>query len=206
VSRKTQCVIGLLGGIGSGKSTVAAVFEDLGAAVIDADRIASECLRDPAIRARIEEAFGNRVLNDAGEVDRKALAEEVFASEYRRQKLHAIIHPAIAGLMVEELERLRADDSTEFIVIDAPLLLESRFRKECDILLMIRVPLESRIERVAAERGWDAGELKRRESFQATAAEKEAAAGAVIENTGSLEDLRARVKEFLKTLSGGSPS
>jgi len=166
VNRSTQCIIGLLGGIGSGKSTVAAIFEELGAAVIDADRVTAECLREPGIRSKIQETFGSRVLTGAGEVDRKALAEEAFADEERRQKLHGIIHPAIAGRMIGELERLRTDSSVEFIVIDAPLLLESKFRKECDILLMIRVPLESRIERVVAARGWDAAELKRRESIR----------------------------------------
>jgi dephospho-CoA kinase len=203
VSRRTERVIGLLGGIGSGKSTVARILAELGAAVIDADRITAECLDDPGIRSRIEAAFGSQVMALNGAVDRKALAKEVFADESRRQELHRIIHPAIFDRMIEELEQVRAADPGGIIVIDAPLLLESRFRQACDILLMIRVPVEKRIERVAATRGWDAEEIERRESFQASTEEKEKAADAVIENAGSLDDLKRRVNAFMNNLKIG---
>jgi dephospho-CoA kinase len=203
VSQRTQRVIGLLGGIGSGKSAVARILEENGASVIDADRITAECLRDPDVLSKIEKEFGSTILDDFGAVDRKALADAAFADEASRQQLHAIIHPAIAARMAAELEHLRAAGTGRLIVIDAPLLFESRFRSECDVLLMIRSPRETRIERVSTERGWNASELDRRESFQASIEEKEEAADAVIDNTSGLEDLRRRVLEFLEALASG---
>ena len=176
----------------------------MGAAVIDADRIAGECLDDPKIRQEIERSFGKKVLDDAGSVDRKILADLVFTDEQNRQTLHAIIHPAIRETMRLWLDRIRSRDRNAWIVIDAPLLLESPFREECDLLVMVDVPLGTRIERVEAERGWSEMELKRRESTQAPLDEKTKAAHVVIDNSGSLKDLEKRVEEFFIRLNNRS--
>jgi len=103
--------------------------------------------------------------------------------------------------MRRQLDRIRTRDRTAWIVIDAPLLLESPFRKECDLLVMVDVPVGTRVERVKAERGWSEMELKRRESTQASLDEKAKAAHVVIDNSGSLGDLEKRVEEFFIRLN-----
>jgi dephospho-CoA kinase len=196
-------VIGILGGIGSGKSAVARLLEELGAGVVDADRIAVECLALAQVRHKIGEAFGKVILPGDGGVDRKALADLVFSSEENRRTLHAIIHPEIRARMRKELEVFRALEEMKQIIIDAPLLLESEFLEECDVLLLVRSPLETRISRVRSARGWDAAELKRRESLQVSLSEKENAADVIIENSGTPAELRKRVTDFSTALNAG---
>jgi len=208
--RETRChvarkpnrrIIGLLGGVGSGKSSVAKILGSLGAEIIDADKIAADCLGDSKIAKDIERSFGNHVIDANGAVDRKALADLVFTDERNRQKLHAIIHPAIREAMRRRLDGIRRRDRNAWIVIDAPLLLESPFRAECDLLVMVDVPFAVRVERVKASRRWSETELKRRESTQASLDEKTKAAHVVIDNAGSLKDLEKRVTEFFTRLN-----
>ena len=108
MNRQAKRVIGLLGGIGSGKSLVARILRDLGAAVIDADAIAGDCLADPGIRGSLEKEFGPRIAGSDGKVDRKALADLVFADESMRRKLHRIMHPEILRRMRADLDRMLA--------------------------------------------------------------------------------------------------
>jgi len=202
VDRKTNNpIIGLLGGVGSGKSSVARILESLGATVVDADRITGECLDDPKVRQKIESSFGKQVIGDSGSVNRKVLADLVFTDERNRQELHTIIHPEIRERMREQIDRVRSLDRSVWIVIDAPLLFESPFKAECDLLIMVQVPLETRVERVKAERGWSGEELERRESTQTSLEEKARAAHVVVDNSGSLEDLEKRVEELFIRLN-----
>lgn len=175
---------------------MARILELLGAAIIDADRITSECLGDRKIRLEIESSFGKQVLDDSGAIDRNVLADLVFTDEKKRQDLHDIIHPEIRKRMRGRLEQIRSRDRNVLVVIDAPLLLDSPFREDCDLLVMVEVPVEKRVERVMARRGWSETELNRRESAQASLSRKASAAQVVIDNSGSLEDLKKRVEEF----------
>lgn len=198
--RRIVKILGLVGGIGSGKSTVAAILEEFGAAVIDADRITGACLEEAEICRRIEEKFGKAVFGEDGRLDRRSLADRVFSSEVARENLHRIVHPEIRNRMRTELETIRSRRRKGVIVIDAPLLLESEFKALCDHVVMIQASRAVRIERTAA-RGWDAGELKRRESFQTGLADKEAASNSVIDNSGSIEELRQEVKALFESLN-----
>lgn len=201
VNRQAKRVIGLLGGIGSGKSLVARILRDLGAAVIDADAVAGDCLADPVIRGSLEKEIGSRITGRDGKVDRKALADLVFADESQRRKLHRIVHPEILRRMRADLDRMLADPAPGLVVIDAPLLLESSLREDCELLIMVKAPLEDRIARVAKDRSWPPGELERREKTQTDVAAKEAAADIVIDNAGGMDDLQRRVEMIYDDLT-----
>jgi len=200
VTQTRHYVIGLLGGIGSGKSTVAKIFEELGAAVVDADEITAKCLALEEVVAGIREAFGNQVVDQTGHIDRQALAERIFSDETERQKLHALIHPEIIARMRRLLDETRRKHAGWLIVIDAPLLLESQFRASCHDLILVRALRASRIERVVSTRGWDAAEVDKRESFQTPLEVKEAAATRCIDNDGSPTDLEKAVRSVYAAL------
>ena len=192
-------LIGLVGGIGSGKSSVAGHFRDQGAAVIDADAIAHDVLRKPAIRDRLVPRFGNRVLDASGEIDRPRLGMIVFEDAAARRDLEAIVHPAIAEEIREEILRGQADLAITGIVLDAPLLLEVGYGSICDKIVYVDAPREVRLTRVAA-RGWDEAELARREAAQMPLEKKLAAADFVVDNGGTVESARTAVDEILAVM------
>jgi dephospho-CoA kinase len=203
-------VVGLLGGIGSGKSTVASLLAESGAEVVDADRLAHEVLRTPEGRSRVVSRFGREVLGPDGELDRKRLAAVVFADRRSLEDLNAIIHPAV---LEEILARVRshragarrgAGSASGLLVLDVPLLSESPLRNDCDALVFVDAEREVRQERLRV-RGWDSGELERRESFQAPLEEKSRMAGFRIDNSGSLEETRAAVGRLVASLLSRGP-
>lgn len=193
-------IIGLLGGIGSGKSRVAALLAERGAAVLDADRYAGELLDDPAVRREIRAHFGDRVFLAGGDLDRPRLAERVFNSDEDRARINAIIHPRVRVRFRERIAEIRAAEPDRIIVLDIPLLLGSELRAFCDRLVMVSASREVRLERVMRTRGWDADELDRREACQPSLREKEEAADGIIENNGTLNDLETQVEAFLESL------
>ncbi len=199
---KKQRVVGLLGGIGSGKSTVAAVLSRHGAFVFDADRFTGKLLNDPQVVREIRKVFGEKVLCRDGSVDKTLIADRVFSDKSDRDKIQAIIHPRVRTRVLELVAETRELSPDKVIVLDIPLLLGSRLRSLCDLLVMILAPLESRLARVKKSRGWSLNELKRRESCQASIREKEEAADMFINNNGNVEDLEKEVKLFLRTLTG----
>jgi len=159
-------VIGLLGGIAAGKTTVAGMLARLGARVVSADAIARALLHEPAVRHRIAARWGDEVLGVAGQVNPQALARRVFGHPEALAALEAITHPAILTRMREQIATAQATPDVAAIVVDAPLLLEAELDRLCDLLVFVDCPHEVRAARVAAERGWDADELGRREAHQ----------------------------------------
>src|SRR5947209_13299897 len=133
-------VIGLVGGIGSGKSAVAAAFARRGGVVIDADPIGHRALEDPEILGRVRELWGERVLDGAGEVDRKKLGAIVFASPVERAKLEHLVHDWIGERIREEIARVGADPAAAFVVLDAAVMLEAGWNKVCDRLVYVHAP------------------------------------------------------------------
>jgi len=203
-------VVGLLGGIGSGKSTVASLLAESGAEVVDADRLAHEVLRTPEGRSRVVSRFGREVLGSDGELDRKRLAAVVFADRRSLEDLNAIIHPAVLAEILARVRSHRAGarrgsgSASGLLVLDVPLLSESPLRNDCDALVFVDAEREVRQERLRA-RGWDSGELERRESFQAPLEEKSRMAGFRIDNSGSLEETRAAVGRLVASLLARGP-
>lgn len=192
--------VGLTGGIGSGKSTVSAMLAELGAVVIDADRLAREVVAKgtPGLE-RVVEAFGPEILTADGDMDRVKVGQIVFNDEARRKVLEGIVHP----LVFERYAELEASAPADGIVIhDIPLLAESGRADTFDAVLVVDVPAEVQVERLARDRGMSREDADARIAAQATREQRRAIATYVIDNTGTREDLRQRVAEVFEQLSG----
>jgi dephospho-CoA kinase len=192
--------VGLTGGVASGKSTVAAMLADLGAVVIDADALAREVVQagTPGFDAVVEE-FGSELVGPDGELDRPALGRLVFADESARRRLEAIVHP----LVFERYAELEATAPADAIVVhDIPLLAESGRATDFDAVIVVDAPRQTQVERMTRERGWTAEDAEARIAAQAAREDRLAIATYVVDNTGSLDDLRARVAEIYAELTG----
>lgn len=200
-------VIGLTGGMGAGKSTVARLMEDLGAHVIDADQVAREVVEPgtPGLAAIVEE-FGPSVLDDDGALDRAALASVVFADDERLAALEAITHPAIRdriGVLLEAHAAAEADEPDErVVVLDHPLLVETGLADELDVVVVVTAPEELRVQRLVEGRGVDPDDARARMRQQADDATREAAATHVVRNDDDEATLRTRVRAVWATLAG----
>lgn len=190
-------VIGLAGGIGSGKSTVARILADLGCLVIDSDERARAALDRPEVRDQLVAWWGPDILTD-GRVNRGKVAQIVFSDPDQRQRLESLVHPIVrqdrAAMIAEAGPGHRA------VVIDAPLLFEAGLDRECDAIIFVDTPREQRLARTQANRGWDEAELARREAAQMPPEEKRRRADHVIPNAGSLEDLAAATGAVLERI------
>jgi dephospho-CoA kinase len=186
--------IGLTGGIGSGKSSAARRFAELGALVIDADLVAREVV-EPGTDglAAVVAEFGPEVLDAGGRLDRPALARIVFADEAARGRLNAILHPRIRARVAE---RIAAAPPGTVVVQDVPLLAETGQAGSFDLVVVVEAPVELRVQRLARDRGMPAEEARARIAAQATDEQRRAIADVVIVNDGTPEDLRARVDEI----------
>ena len=195
-------VVGLLGGVGSGKSTVARLFAECGARVLDADRIAHDCLELPEVREELTRRFGPAAIGADGRVDRARLADVVFSDAARRRELEALIHPRVRDRIETSLDEHRARGDGGVVLLDVPLLLESPLDRLCDVRVFVDTPRAVREERVKTTRGWDTAELDRRERSQLPIETKAAAADYTIGNADSLESVRARVRALHDDLLG----
>jgi dephospho-CoA kinase len=196
--RGNKPVFGLIGGIGSGKSQVAAAFAEQGAAIIAGDALAHEALRQPELRRRIVERWGRGLLNEQGEIERRRLAAIVFARPEARKELEALVHPWIQRRIREEVARAQTDPGVPLIVLDAAIMLEAGWSGVCDRLVFIEAPRALRLKRLAAQRGWTADEVELREKAQLPLTEKAAQADHVIENSATLDHLSHQVKHLLE--------
>ncbi len=190
--------VGLTGGVGSGKSAAAQILRELGAVVIDADALAREVVA-PGTRglAAVVEEFGPYVLTDGGELDRARMASLVFADEAARRRLEAIVHP----LVYEQILAAEATTAPGSVVVhDIPLLAENGRAGEFDAVVLIDVPEQLQLTRLVRERGWAEADARARIAAQATREERLAIATQVVDNTGTLEDLRSRLTEVFQGL------
>jgi dephospho-CoA kinase len=183
--------VGLTGGIASGKSTVSAMLAELGAVVIDADALAREVVQrgTPGLDAVVAE-FGTTLLTPEGDLDRAAMGSLVFGDAAARKRLEAIVHPLVLEQMVA-LEEAAADD--DLVVHDIPLLAEGDRADTFDAVIVVDCPPELQIARMMSDRGWTREDAESRIAAQATREQRLAIATHVIENTGSIDELRDRV-------------
>jgi dephospho-CoA kinase len=188
-------VIGILGGIGSGKSTVAAEFAKLGCKVINADKIAHELLGDPAVKEKIIGFLGGGVLNSTGEIDHKKLAEVVFADAEKLSLLNGIIHPHVLRKTEELLEKYRHQNQVKAIVLDMPLLVEVGWDKRCNKLIFVNCEKKLRLKR-AKKLGFDENQVKIRENFQISLDNKARVADNTIDNNSDFSVLTRQVKDI----------
>jgi dephospho-CoA kinase len=188
-------VVGLVGGIGSGKSAVAAMLGELGCLVSDSDELVRRQYEDPAVRAQLQNWWGPGILDERGLVDRAAVAAIVFRDAAERARLEALLHPRV------EAERARAFAAapvgTPALVIDAPLLLEAGLASSCDVIWFVDAPESLRRARVMGSRGWSAEELARREAAQWSLDRKRAASHHSLRNDGDPASLREQVMQAL---------
>jgi len=196
--------VGLTGGIGSGKTTVAEMLKARGAVVVDADELARRAL-EPGTRAyeRVCGLFGDSVVNEDGTLNRAEIANVVFSDEEKRRALESITHPEVFRLLAETVERHR--DTDDIVVFDAPLIVETGFHEAVDMLVVVTAPVEQRIERVRRGRGMTEAEAAVRIATQADPADQESAADLIIENDGDLASLERRVDEVWADLRARAP-
>ena len=202
-------VFGLVGGIASGKSTVAAELATLGAKVLDADADARDAINLPNIKQQLVERWGPAVLKPSGDVDRRLVAERVFGDSPGAQTelkyLESLLHPVVREQFEQALASC-AEQGVEVVVIDAPLLLEAGWQDLCEALILVESTPQDRSKRIAARR-WTESELQRREAAQMPLEEKHRHATYRLLNRGSLEDLRQAVQKLWEELTAedGSP-
>jgi dephospho-CoA kinase len=190
--------IGLVGGVASGKSTVAEMFAELGAVVLYADRTAHDVLDQPEVRDQLVARWGRGILGDDDRIDRREVAALVFGDspevEGERKFLESIVHP-LTRIALETHRELLAGRGQQAFVIDAPLLLEASWDSSCDTIVMVDTPEADR-RKYAKKRGWPANELDRREAAQMPLDKKRHRADVVIDNRGDLDNTRQQVHDF----------
>lgn len=191
-------VIGLVGGIGSGKSEVAGILRSLGCLVCDSDALVRSLHERPEVRDELQRWWGPGILDDSGRVDRVSVGAIVFRDPAERRRLEAFLHP-----LVETERRAQfaaAPPGTRALVIDAPLLLEAGLGSECTHIWFVDAPEQVRRTRVMAARGWNSEELARREAAQWSLDRKRASAHDVFRNDGDPASLREQVLQALGKL------
>jgi dephospho-CoA kinase len=201
-------VIGIVGGIGSGKSAVASQFASLGAEVIDADQLGHVVLEDSEVMAAAVGRWGDEVLDAAGRLNRRAIAARVFPASdggtHGHRELEfwqSCTHSRIERLMKQRLEQLSSRNSPPLgVVLDAAVLFEAGWERICDAVIFLEVPREIRLRRALA-RGWSKADFTAREAAQMPVDEKRQKADFVIDNSGALEETYRRVKEVWIRLS-----
>lgn len=199
-------VIGVVGGIASGKSWVCEQFAALGAVVIAADQMGHEALRDPTVRRQLVERWGSRILADDGEVDRAAVARRVFptagaseeqAGEARNELgfLESIVHPWIERRLRDRLDEVRASAPDSVVLLDAALLLEAGWDKGCDGVMFVDASAELRRQR-ALNRGWSVEQWLARESAQWPVEKKKEVSRWTVDNSGSSTETIRQVRSL----------
>ena len=193
-------LVGLTGGIGSGKSTVARMLEERGAVVFDADLLAREAV-EPGTpgHAAVIERFGADVLAPGGELDREALASIVFADPSARRDLEQIVHPEVRRLFAEGSEAYH--DTDRIVVFSAPLLVESGMHTAFEILVVVSATVATQIERLMRQRGMSEAAIRARIDAQAPLEDKAAVADFLVDNEGTLAELQSQVERLWHDLS-----
>ena len=191
--------VGLTGGVASGKSTVSRMLAELGAVVIDADQLAREVVeRGTPGLAQVVAEFGEELLTPDGDLDRPAMGRLVFADEKKRKRLESIVHP----LVFERYAEIEGSAPSDAVVVhDIPLLAESGRADTFDEVVVVDVPPEVQVARMVRDRGWTEEEARSRIAAQTTREQRLAIATIVVDNSGTLDDLRARVAEVWERLN-----
>ena len=196
-------VIGVTGGIASGKSLVADQLGQLGALVLAADQIGHAVLREPEVRSALSARWGPGILDEAGEIRRSAVAEKVFAPPPEGPRELAFLerwtHPRISARLVDELHSFARQGDVSAVVLDAAVLYKAGWDAHCDIIIFVEVESAIRAAR-ARQRGWSAAQWQAREAAQPPLALQRARAHVVLDNSGTREQLMAQVAKFWQSL------
>ncbi len=192
----------MAGGIGSGKSAIARVFESLGAAVIDSDRLNHEQLAEPDVVAQLRAWWGPRVCDESGRVDRRVVSAIVFEDPEALVALQRLVYPRIARRRDELIVRYRAESGVRAIVLDTPKLFEAGLERICDAVVFVDAPRTRRLERVGLSRGWGEAEFDRRENLLDPLDKKRERADYTVVNDSGFDELRPSIERILSTIIG----
>ena len=194
-------IVGLTGGVASGKTAVSQFLKEEGAYIIDADQIARELVQPhQPVWSELIKAFGKEILQEDGSIHRKKLADKVFADPKQRKLLNQILHPRIKEEMDRRIKEVRRKDPEAIVVIDAPLIVELGDHREMDKLIVVTSTQTQQIKRLKERDGISPEEVLRILSSQMPVEEKVVLADFVIRNEGSLEETKKRAKEIFKEL------
>jgi dephospho-CoA kinase len=207
-------IIGLVGGIGSGKSFVARLFAELGCLVVDSDAQVREAYRDPAVVETLRQWWGEQIVNPDGSANRSAIAARVFAEPAEKRRLEDLLHPIVHRARERHMQAAAGDPQVVAYVWDTPLLVEAGLADHCDAVVFVDATLQQRVARVNARNGWDRAELLRREKSQMPLDSKRELSDYVLTNTADAEsgplaltDLREQVRRVLsQILSRATPT
>jgi dephospho-CoA kinase len=192
-------LVGLTGGIGSGKSTVARMLEARGAAVFDADLLARQAIAPGTPgHDKVVERFGPNVLAPGGGIDREALAGIVFADPAARRDLEAIVHPEVRRMFAERSERY--EDTDTVVVFSAPLLVETGMHTAFEVLMVVSAPVDTQVERLMRDRGMSEPTIRARIAAQLPLDAKAEVADVLVDNEGTIEDLEGQVDRVWEDL------
>ncbi len=199
---KKKPIIGILGGVGSGKSTVAAEFAKLGCEVIDADKIAHELLKKSAVKKKVVSFFGDAVLERGGKINHRKLADIVFADGDKLAALDKIIHPLVLKEVRKLIKQVNRQNQVKAIVLDMPLLVEVGWAKRCDKLIFVECKQRIRAERAKKMGIFDKNMLKIRENFQISLDNKKSIADNIIDNNSGFSALAGQVTDIFSGIYG----
>jgi dephospho-CoA kinase len=186
-------LVGVTGGLGAGKSTVARMLGSRGAVIVDADELAARAL-EPGTGSyeRVCELFGDGIVQPDGRLDRSAIAQRVFHDAEKRKALESIVHPEVFRGLAETVEAHR--DTDHVVVFDVPLLVEVGLQDAFDVVVVVTAPPDQQLLRVMHDRTMSEGDARARIAAQVSSAERESAADVVIANEGDLEELEREVE------------
>ena len=188
-------VIGLTGGIGSGKSEVSRMLKDLGTEIIDADRVGHEAyLPNTETYDKLVAEFGDDILRTDGAIDRKKLGARIFAEPEARERLNAIVHPRMYTMIDERIQRLREQGATA-VVLDAAILIEAGWQSLVDEVWVVAASEEMVVQHIGQRNGLPAEQVRQRIRAQITSEERARHAAVVIDNSRGLDELSAQVQE-----------
>jgi len=193
-------IIGIVGGIGSGKSFVAKIFGELGCLVIDSDALVRLAYGDPSIRASLREWWGDEVFNADMSVNRSAIAAKIFAAPQMREMLEYLLHPWVDDQRKKLMQGAVGDAQVLGFVWDTPLLVENGLNRQCDAVVFVDAPREVRLGRVKESRGWDEAELERREKSQMPLDKKREISDYMLVNAAEADRIRGQIREILSQI------
>lgn len=197
-------IIGLTGGIASGKSAVADILEEQGCFVSDSDMIAHEVLNEKDVSTALVDRWGSGILSEDGLAVRSEIARRIFTSAEERSWLEGLIHPRIHQRRRSAIGSVIGSGRVPACVIDAPLLFEAGIEEECTTIIFVDTPRNRRLEWAIQQRGWDEEEFDRRERAQLDVEEKRRRSDRMILNDGSREELRVRTCEVFHAIMSDS--